>query len=159
MPRSCSELPPAPLFDSNESIESVLERCPSKAFVTPALNKPVALRPLKRTKTSDVGGDGSVRDPPLLDLDGDADDEGGPRGLLSPRKLDMDQAVVLANPSLVPSDDELEEEEPGVQMTQAPPAVEDTEEGEITTPSSSSSTDVPVVLMRCESASLVGGDA
>ena len=144
MPRPASELPP---IDSNEPLESVLQRCPSKAFVTPASNKPITIRPLKRTKTSADDDAAPVPDPPLLDLDADVDPE-KPRGLLSPRKLDMDQAVVLADPSLVPSDDELEEEEP-IQATQPyPDPAEDIEEGELSS--------VPALLMRCESASLPG---
>lgn len=143
MPRTLSEQ--SPLFDSDEPLDSVLQRCPPKAFVTPAVNKPAALRPLKRAKTSSDCVTSAEADPPVLSLD---DVPLEPRGVLSPRRLDMDQAVMLANPSvLVPSDDELEEEEVVQQTQTCPEANEDTEEGEI-------SPSVPVFFMRCESASL-----
>ena len=118
--------------DANPTLEEVLAMCPASSLVTPAANKPVRIRALKRTRFEDgPEPERSVSPEPRK---------------LSPRKLDMDQAVVLANPSLVPSDDELEEEEP-IQATQPylDPA-EDIEEGELSS--------VPALLMRCESASL-----
>lgn len=121
----------APVCDPSESLQSVLERCPSKNLKTPAVGKAVAIRPLKRVKKepSAAAGAGTVvaEDPPALSL---TDDENAPRGLLSPRKLDMDQAVVLAASAL---SDEQENEEI-IQPTQPQIADEEEEEGELPPP-------------------------
>ena len=120
--------------DPSESLQSVLERCPSKNLKTPAAGKAVAIRPLKRVKkdapAADAAGAGMViaEEPPALNLD----DENAPRGLLSPRKLDMDQEVVLAASALSPGG---EEEEQEVQPTQPQQiADEEEEEGELPPP-------------------------
>ena len=120
--------------DPSESLQSVLERCPSKNLKTPAAGKAVAIRPLKRVKkdapAAAAAGAGTVmaEDPPALNLD----DENAPRGLLSPRKLDMDQEVVLAASALSPGG---EEEEQEVQPTQPQQiADEEEEEGELPPP-------------------------
>jgi len=116
--------------DPSESLQSVLERCPSKNLKTPAAGKAVAIRPLKRVKkdapTAAAAGAGTVmaEDPPALNLD----DDNAPRGLLSPRKLDMDQEVVLAASALSPGGEE--EEQEVIQPTQPQQIAADEEEEE-----------------------------
>jgi hypothetical protein len=88
-----------------------------RSFTTPKTNEPVPIRPLKRTREleDDVDGDKS-RSPSPAPSDRH----------LSPRKLDMDQGVVLAS-DLAENDDE--DDEPG--GTQPYVRTEEVEEGEI----------------------------
>ena len=100
--------------NANPTLEEVLAMCPASSLVTPAANKPVRIRALKRTRFED--GPEPERSP-----------EPEPRKL-SPRKLDMDQqGVVLASdlPDEVESDDEV------VEATQPYPPPDEVEEGEI----------------------------
>ncbi len=93
------------LIDPSEPIESVLQRCPSGNLETPAPNKPVAIRPLKRDR-----GEGEENDdaklpssPPELELNGDEEDSPTKHARLSPRRLDMNQRVSFTG---VDSDDD-----------------------------------------------------
>ncbi len=142
MPRTLSDYP---VCDPSETLDSVLQRCPSKNLKTPAAGKPVTIRPLKRVKTDEGGVPRPEASPPVLDLNEQ------PRGLLSPRKLDMDAGVALANPTLLVGDEEdvdgERDEEAGVRMTQSVSQPVDTEEGEL--PPSSTPVDA---LDRSESA-------
>ena len=112
MPRASSEC----LCNPNESLESVLQRCPSRSLVTPIPNKPVIIRPLKRSRDLVEDGPASPQSP-------EPEEQLNP---LSPRKLDMDQEVVLA--SQLPADDEEDER---VETTQPWPPTGELEEGEI----------------------------
>ena len=112
MPRASSEC----LCNPNESLESVLERCPSRSLVTPKADKPVIIRPLKRSRDLVEDGPASPQSPkPEEQLN-----------LLSPRKLDMDQEVVLA--SQLPA---VDDEDERVETTQPWPPTGELEEGEI----------------------------
>ena len=77
-------------------------------------------------------GAGTVmaEDPPALNLD----DENAPRGLLSPRKLDMDQEVVLAASALSPGGEEEKQEVQPTQPQQIAADEEEEEEGELPPP-------------------------
>jgi len=123
--------------DPSESLQSVLERCPSKNLKTPAAGKAVAIRPLKRVKkdapaAAAAAGAGTVmaEDPPALNLD----DENAPRGLLSPRKLDMDQEAVLAASALSPGGEEEKQDVQPTQSQQITADEEEEEEGELPPP-------------------------
>lgn len=124
--------------DPSESLQSVLERCPSKNLKTPAAGKAVAIRPLKRVKkdapAAAAAGAGTVmaEDPPALNLDDN--EENAPRGLLSPRKLDMDQEVVLAASALSPGGEEEKQEVQPTQPQQIAADEEEEEEGELPPP-------------------------
>jgi hypothetical protein len=113
MPRQTSEL----LCNPSESVESVLKRAPSSTLNTPAANKPVTIRPLKRMcleGQQPVLRSASTSPEPIA------------RKELSPRKLDMDQEVILACQAAGQDDDEDEL----VEVTQ-PYVAGEVEEGEI----------------------------
>lgn len=110
MPRTDSCSCPAP------TLEEVLAECPANSLVTPAANKPVRIRPFKRTRFED--GPEPERSP-------------SPEpSKLSPRKLDMDQAGVVLASDLPEEDGDDEEDEP-VETTQPYPPPDEVEEGEI----------------------------
>ena len=115
MPRSTSEIQP----DAKESLESVLKRAPSCSMTTPQANRPVTIRPLKRNRVDGQEPISRSPSPPPEPLTRDE---------LSPRKLDMDQEVVLACEAAGQEDDD--EDDDRVEVTQ--PYVPDApEEGEI----------------------------
>lgn len=106
-------------IDPNETIESVLMRAPSCSLVTPKATKRAHIRPLKRVKFAE-GEAGSTKEEEEPDEEQEEELE-EKREALEPRRLDMDQHVVLANPS---SSDE-EQDAPGTQR------VAEEEEGEL----------------------------
>jgi hypothetical protein len=105
-------------IDPNETIESVLMRAPSCSLVTPKATKRAHIRPLKRVKFAD-GDAGSTKEEEEPDEEQEEEEK---REALEPRRLDMDQHVVLANPS---SSDEEDEQAAGTQR------VAEEEEGEL----------------------------
>lgn len=105
-------------IDPNETIESVLMRAPSCSLVTPKATKRAHIRPLKRVKFAE-GDAGSTKEEEEPDEEQEEEEK---REALEPRRLDMDQHVVLANPS---SSDEEDEQVPGTQR------VAEEEEGEL----------------------------
>ena len=119
MPRSQSAV------KEDETEEEVIKRCPTVSFSTSETNKPVPIRPLKRLKSE--GGEEEQED------GGNSPER---REELSPRRLDMDQAVVLGS-DILPGNEQEEEEEEPIEPTQAIPDSE--EEGEI----------APAPLVRC----------
>jgi len=106
-------------IDPNETIESVLMRAPSCSLVTPKATKRAHIRPLKRVKFAE-GDAGSTKEEEEPDEEQEEEEE--KREALEPRRLDMDQHVVLANPS---SSDEEDEQAAGTQR------VAEEEEGEL----------------------------
>lgn len=112
-----------PRTHSVASEEEIIKRCPSESFSTPEANKPVPIRPLKRFRNGEDEGADEVERSPSPE-----------RKELSPRKLDMEQDVVLAC-DIAPSDKEDEEER--VEATQ--PVLAEEEEGELS----------PTPLVRC----------
>jgi hypothetical protein len=94
------------------------------SFTTPKTNEPVPIRPLKRTREFDDGDRDKSRSPSPAPSERN----------LSPRKLDMDQEVVLAS-ALQENEDE--EDETGSTQPYVPSG--EVEEGEIP------------ALTRCES--------
>lgn len=114
MPRQTSEI----LCNPSESVESVLKRAPSSTLDTPAANKPVTIRPLKRMCVE--GQQPALRS-------ASTSPEPIARDELSPRKLDMDQEVILACQAAGQEDDE---EDEMVEVTQ-PYVAGELEEGEI----------------------------
>jgi hypothetical protein len=104
-------------IDPNETIESVLMRAPSCSLVTPKATKRAHIRPLKRVKFAD-GDAGSTKEEEEPEEELEEEER---REALEPRRLDMDQHVVLANPSS--SDEEEDEQAPGTQRVE--------EEGEL----------------------------
>lgn len=109
-----------------EEDRKFIERCPSSSFATPETNKPVPIRPFKRFRNGE--------------RDGEEEEERSPspeRKDLSPRRLDMDQAVILACDAPPPDD-----EEDRVEATQPIPEDGEQDEGEI----------VPTPLVRCMTA-------
>ncbi len=112
-----------PRTNSVASEDEIIKRCPSESFLTPEANKPVPIRPLKRFRNSEDDGADEVERSPSPE-----------RKELSPRKLDMDQAVVLACDAA--SNDKEDEEDERVDPTQ--PVLE--EEGELS----------PTPLVRCD---------
>lgn len=118
------------LVNPSESLESVLRRAPSCSLMTPDAGKRVNMRPLKRVKFS--GGDAATKTEAVEEPEEREENvEEDLRELLEPRRLDMEQPVALANPSL-------EDEEDENPVTQPYPG-EDNEEGEL--PPSSSPSD------------------
>ena len=109
----------------NESLESVLFRAPSCSLVTPKTNKAVPIRPLKRIKFAD-GGEAAQHEEAVVEEQA-VEEEEERREALEPRRLDMDQMVALANPSVDDEEDE-EEETP---ITQPYTPGEPVEEGEL----------------------------
>ena len=107
-------------IDPNETIESVLMRAPSCSLVTPKATKRAHIRPLKRVKFAE-GDAGSTKEEEEPDEEQEEEPE-EKREALEPRRLDMDQHVVLANPS---SSDEEDEQAAGTQR------VAEEEEGEL----------------------------
>jgi hypothetical protein len=105
-------------IDPNETIESVLMRAPSCSLVTPKATKRAHIRPLKRVKFAE-GDAGSTKEEEEPDEEQEEEEK---REALEPRRLDMDQHVVLANPS---SSDEEDEQAAGTQR------VAEEEEGEL----------------------------
>jgi hypothetical protein len=105
-------------IDPNETIESVLMRAPSCSLVTPKATKRAHIRPLKRVKFAE-GEAGSTKEEEEPDEEQEEEEK---REALEPRRLDMDQHVVLANPS---SSDEEDEQAAGTQR------VAEEEEGEL----------------------------
>lgn len=105
-------------IDPNETIESVLMRAPSCSLVTPKATKRAHIRPLKRVKFAE-GDAGSTKEE---EEPNEEQEEEEKREALEPRRLDMDQHVVLANPS---SSDEEDEQAAGTQR------VAEEEEGEL----------------------------
>lgn len=119
MPRTVSAV------TEEEEEERIIARCPSESFSTPEANKPVPIRPLKRLK-SDEGVE--------------EEEEGGPstpRGDLSPRRLDMGQAAVLACDA--PPNEEDEDDDAGEDRVDATQPIPEPEEGELS----------PAPLVRC----------
>jgi hypothetical protein len=106
-------------IDPNETIESVLMRAPSCSLVTPKATKRAHIRPLKRVKFAE-GDAGSTKEEEEPEEEQEEEPE-EKREALEPRRLDMDQHVVLANPSS--SDEEEDEQAPGTQRVE--------EEGEL----------------------------
>jgi hypothetical protein len=106
-------------IDPSETIESVLMRAPSCSLVTPKATKRAHIRPLKRVKFAE-GDAGSTKEEEEPEEEQEEEPE-EKREALEPRRLDMDQHVVLANPS----SDEEEEQAPSTQR-----AAEE-EEGEL----------------------------
>ena len=114
-------------LSSTETLASVLERSPSENLVTPAANKPIRIRPLKRARGKEnVGETGEVesRSPsPTPPVDPEAK-------VQRPRRLNFDdeKVVKVDEPSPVEKEEEEEEEVP---LTQPwPPGQR--EEGELT---------------------------
>jgi hypothetical protein len=116
MPRQTSEIH----CDPTESVESVLMRAPSSSLQTPTSNKHVSIRPLKRMC---IDGQQPVMRSPSPPPEPIAREE------LSPRKLDMDQEVVLACQAAGQDEDDDEDDE-RVEATQ-PYVADEVEEGEI----------------------------
>lgn len=129
---------PRSVSKDDESEEEIIKRCPTVSFMTPEANKPVPIRPLKRLK----GEDGAEEQE-----DGNASP--GRREELSPRRLDMEQAVVLGSDALPnedggESDGEDEERIEPTQVLSENEASEEPEEGEI----------APAPLVRCVATAL-----
>lgn len=113
MPRTTS-CPAAAL-----TLDEVLAESSASSLVTPAANKPVRIRPFKRTRFED--GPEPERSPTPEEP-----------SKLSPRKLDMDQGgVVLASDLAEDDGDEEDDEDEVVQTTQPYPPPDEVEEGEI----------------------------
>jgi hypothetical protein len=102
-----------------------LKRTASSSFETPEVGKPVPIHPLKRIRETEV----------RVEAKGEIEDVR--RNELSPRRLDMGQEVILANPDVddqpltqvyesEPKEDPLFEEVP-----ETPQDEESTEEGEL----------------------------
>jgi hypothetical protein len=119
-------------INAQESVHAGICRAPSCSLVTPEANKRVPIRPLKRTKLPE--GDVATKVDRVIQNEEQEEEEEEQRELLEPRRLDMDQHVVLANPSLDAEEEQEEEEE--VPITQPYPGEDAAEEGEI--PASSS---------------------
>ena len=88
----------------------------NNSFTTPKANERVPIRPLKRERDGEEDEEAYSRSPSPERRE----------NKLSPRKLNMEQAVVLANPAVESDDDE---EEP--RLTQPYIQEEEAEEGEL----------------------------
>ena len=118
---------PEIVIDSTESLESVIARSPKENLRTPPSKKTVPLRPLKRVcfaGSIQTDEDDKENVPPSDDENNDA--------RLSPRKLDLDQAVTKKESNDVVPDSE-DEEDGQVRPTQenVVGTQEERDEGEI----------------------------
>jgi hypothetical protein len=108
--------------------EEFISRCPSESFVSPkSLNKPVAIKPLKRAREDEEQESSEGHSPSGTDRAGSH----SPR----PRRLDFDQEVVLASQF---NDEKNESDDEEVERTQPYPPEPEIEEGEIREPESDS---------------------